>query len=131
MTEFVRRLLRLLSKVYKKHYVVTYDGKLISWNTVYDSSHWTHRSKLKNTYHEIFTVLLLKAKVKKVKEFAIVAFYNDNKDVDNVTIMTKWMVDVMKDKYVDNDDSRFYKGLVMFYDPAMKKKSIEIHIIGS
>ena len=128
IAETVRRLLRLLK--YKKHFIVRYEGKLPTWNTIYEGRHWTKRYSLQKEYEKLLTILLLEAKVKPVKEFVIVAFYNDNKDADNITVIIKWMVDVMKGKYVDNDDSRFYKGLSMFYDPTMKKKSIEIHILG-
>lgn len=132
MTKLIRRLLGLLFTlgIYTKHYKISYTGKLISWNILYSQGHWAKRSALKSQYEKLFTILALEAQVKKMEEMSIVAFYNNKMDVDNISLTTKWLADVLKGTYIEGDDTRFYKGLMIFHDEALPKNNIELHIIG-
>lgn len=132
MSKFIRRLLSLLFrlKIYDKHFKLTHEGRIISWNILYSQNHWTKRNALQKDYHKIFTILTKQAKVKKMDEMTILAFYNSKSDVDNVTIMCKWLADVLKESKIEEDDTRFYKGIMVFFDPSLKKNSMEFHILG-
>ena len=133
MIGFIRRILSLLFKFgfYSKHYKITYEGKAVSWNTLYSQGHWKKRSDLKIKYQKIFTILLLEAKVKPMDDFMIVIFYNNRMDVDNVSVNSKWLADVIKGAYVEDDSNDLYRGLMIFHDPSLPKNTIEFHIIGN
>lgn len=117
-------------KIYNKHFKLTYTGKIVSWNTLYSQKHWTKRNALKDKYHEIFTILTKQAKVKQMNEMVIVAFYNSKTDVDNTTVMCKWLADVVKIKHIEEDDNRFYKGIIVFFDEKLPKNTMQFHILG-
>jgi hypothetical protein len=132
VVKFIRRLLGLLFKFgfYTKHYKLVYSGEVISWNKLYSQSHWSYRSGLKNKYQKIFATLLLEAKVQVMQEMAIVVFYNNRMDVDNISLTSKWLADTIKDKYLQDDSNKYYKGLMIFHDPDLPKGLLELHITG-
>ena len=132
MIPFIRRLLKLLLRfgIYNKHFQLTHSGRIVSWNILYAQDHWTKRNALQKDYHKIFTILAKQAKVKKISSMMILAFYRSKSDVDNVTLMTKWLADVVKGEYIEDDDTRFYTGLMVFFDPSLPMNTMEFHILG-
>jgi len=132
VSKLIRRLLGLLFSVgiYDKHYKIVYEGKMVSLNQLYSQRHWSARSTMKNKYVDIFTILLLEAKVQPMKEMSIILFYAGKMDVDNAVVGCKFLADAIKGKYLLDDSSKFYKGLVMVHDSSLEKNTYEYHIIG-
>jgi hypothetical protein len=132
MNVIVRRLIKLFFKlkIFSKHYVLKYDGKIVSFNELYSGGHWGKRAGIKNTFDKIFTTLLLQAKVKPMTEMCMVVFYCTRHDCDNIVLTVKFCLDSMKGKYITDDTSRYYKGIMIFHDPTLKKGMVELHIIG-
>jgi len=131
MSSLVRRFLKLLFRlgIYSKHYVIEYAGPIVSTNKFYASPHWSVRSKLKNKYIEIFTQLLLKNKINKFDELSLVVFCNTRLDIDNHACQNKFLLDTIKLKYVDGDDTRYFISTHTIHDPHMKKNTIEYHLL--
>jgi hypothetical protein len=132
MSKLIRRLLSLLFTLgfYDKHYKIVWDGEIVSTNKFYEARHWTVRSGYKVKFAKIFEVLLLGAKVKPMKEISVVTFYNNRMDADNLSIMSKMLVDTMKGKYIHNDGNKFFKMTLTVYDENLPKGTAEFHIIG-
>jgi Endodeoxyribonuclease RusA. len=132
MAKVVRRLLSLLFalKFYDKHYKIIYGGKIVSFNQIYSGSHWSKRSAIKIKFHEIFEILLLEAKVKPMKEMFLVIFFNTRHDCDNIVLTAKFLLDTMKGKYIEDDTSKFYKGIQIVHDSELPKGQLEMHILG-
>ncbi len=133
LAKLIRRFLSLLFKfkVYSKHYKIVYGGEITSANKIWSAQHWSVRSGIKSKYREIFTVLLLEAKVKKLSEFTIVVFYNTKHDVDNLFAVSKILADTMKEQYIDDDDTRYYKSYHSINDKNLPKGTVEFHIYGN
>jgi len=127
-----RRLLNLLIKlgIYQKHYKITYTGDITSANVVWESRHWSIRSAVKLKFSKIFKVLLLEAKVKKLEEFSLFILYSSKHDCDNLSCLGKIFVDTMKEVYIPNDDTRFYKSYHCIYDKSLPKNTVEFNVVG-
>ena len=108
---------------------MSYSGKVFSLNDLYKQGHWSIRSKLKNEFKEIFTDVMIKAKVKKMNNFYLILFFNTRHDTDNMVGMTKVFADTMKGVYVKDDTKDYYKGLCIFPDPTLKHGNIEIILV--
>lgn len=132
MNVIVRRLLSLLFKlkIYSKHFVLKYDGEVVSFNQIYSGGHWSKRSAIKTRFHKIFSVLLLEAKVKPMEEMSMVIFYNTRHDCDNIVLTAKFCLDAMKGVYIKDDNSKYYKGVMIFNDSTLPKGMLELHILG-
>jgi hypothetical protein len=132
MSKLIRRLLSLLFTLgfYDKHYKIVWDGEITSTNKFYEARHWTVRSSLKIKYAKIFDALLLQAKVKPMKEISVVTFYCNRMDCDNLSIMTKMLVDTMKGKYIENDGTKFFKMTLTAFDESLPKGTVEFHLLG-
>lgn len=132
MSQLVRRLLGLLFTLgfYDKHYKLVWDGEMPSLNMLYSQKHWSARSAMKNKYIEIFSTLLLQAKVKPMKEMSIVLFFASRLDVDNAVCGCKFLSDAIKGKYLQDDSTKYYKALFMIHDSNLPKGTYEYHIIG-
>jgi hypothetical protein len=128
----IRRLLKLLFvfNVYNKHYVLRYDGEVISFNKLYSGGHWSKRSGYKNRFSKIFTLLCLEANVQPMKEMFLVVFYNTRHDADNIVLSAKFLMDAMKGTYIVDDSSKYYKGIQVTHDPDLPKGMLEFHICG-
>jgi hypothetical protein len=109
-------------------YKITYQGEIVSSNAFYSSKHWSFRSAAKNKFKEIFTILLLQARVKKFSEFSLELEYRSKHDVDNVGIMAKFFADTLKDKYVVDDTPKYFKSLKITYNPSLAKNTIQFLI---
>lgn len=116
--------------IFTKHYVLKWDGEIVSTNKFYEARHWTVRAGLKVKYTKIFEPLLLQAKVKPFKELSLVVFYNTRFDVDNLSIMGKMLIDVMKGKYIENDTNKTFVSTHTICDKTLKKGMVEFHLIG-
>jgi hypothetical protein len=132
MSKLIRRLLSLLFTlgIYNKHYTIAYTGEVVSFNQVYSGGHWSKRATVKKGYEEIFTVLLLQAKVKPMTEVSLITFYNSRMDCDNIAYIMKMLVDTLKGKYIQNDGNKFYKSCHTIYDPSLPKGMIQFHLVG-
>lgn len=64
-----------------------------------------------------------------MKEMSILLFYNSKLDVDNTSIAAKVLADTIKEKYIPDDRTEFYKGLAMVYDPNLPKNTYEFNIL--
>jgi hypothetical protein len=128
----IRRLLKLLFVfgVYSRHYVLKYDGEIVSWNKIYSGGHWGKRQGYKTKYQKIFTILCLEAQVKPMSEMFLVVFYNSKHDCDNVVLSAKFLLDAMKGTYIQDDSAKYYKGIQVNYDATLPKGSFEFHILG-
>lgn len=128
-----RRFLKLLItlRIYTKHFKITYDGDVTSANKIWEARHWSIRSAIKTKYSKIFKVLLLHAKVTKLSEFSLFIFYSTRHDCDNLFCLAKILVDTMKEVYVPNDDTRYYKSTHTIFDSNLPKGTIEFHLVGN
>lgn len=128
----IRRLLKLLYVlgIYDKHYIIKYDGEIISFNKLYAGSHWGKRSGYKNEFSKIFRILCLEAKVKPMNEVFLVVFYNTRHDCDNIVLSAKFLMDSMKGTYIVDDTSKYYKGIQISHDSSLPKGTLEFHICG-
>ena len=100
-----------------------------SLNAVWSSKHWTVRQAITQKFHKIFEVLLLQAKMRPMKEMSIVLFYNSRLDVDNTSVAAKVLADTIKEKYIPDDRTEFYKGLAMIHDGSLPKNTYEFNIL--
>lgn len=128
-----RRFLNLLLtfRIYTRHYKITYDGDVTSANKIWESSHWTTRSAIKQKYHKIFEVLLLKHKVKPLTEVSLFTFYNTKHDVDNIFCLNKILMDTVKGKYLPDDNTKYYKSTHTIFDSNLSKGTVEFHLVGN
>lgn len=126
-----RRFLRLLLVfgIYKRNYKITYTGEASSANKIWSSVHWSVRQAIAQKFHEIFTILLLEAKVKPMKEMCIILFYNSRFDCDNTSTLAKVLADTIKEKYLVDDRTEFYKGLALVFDDSLPKNTYEFNIL--
>jgi hypothetical protein len=127
----VRRFIKLLLafRIFKKQYKVTYQGEMSSLNSVWSSKHWTVRNAIVQKFHKHFAILLLEAQVQKMHEMCIVLFYNSRLDCDNTSVAAKILADTIKEKYIPDDRTEFYKGLALIHDPALPKNTYEFNIL--
>jgi hypothetical protein len=128
----IRRLIRLLLRfnIFDRHYILKYSGKIISFNQLYSGGHWGKRQGYKNTYGKIFSSLCLAAKIQPMQELFLVVFYNTRHDCDNIVLSAKFLLDVMKGKYITDDSSKYYKGILVHYDSSLPRGVLEFHILG-
>lgn len=126
-----RRFLKLLLVfgIYKKNYKIVYTGEMSSLNSVWSSQHWSIRQAMMKKFHKIYHTLLLEAGMKRMKEMCIVLFYNSRMDVDNTSIAAKVLADTIKEKYIEDDRTEFYKGLVLVHDSSLPKNTYEFNIL--
>lgn len=126
---FIRRLLKLFTT-----YTVIYQGVGVSNNKFYaggaSDKGWAVRAGLKNKYAKIFKWLLIEAKIPKMQEYAIIMFYRNTQDGDNVIGGTgKVFQDVLKTQWVPDDNYKTCKLVAALYDPTLPNKTIEFKII--
>lgn len=131
ISALIRRLIGLLFRfgIYKHHYTIKYSGDKVSTNKFYATPHWSVRSKLKNEYVTIFTILLQKENVKKMSKMSLVVFCNTRLDIDN-HIQNKFLVDSMKGTYLPDDTTKCYLSTHTIHDGSLPKGHIEYHILG-
>lgn len=103
-----------------KEYTIVYEGKMISLNDFYAQNSWQKGAESKKKFKNIFSILLLQARVKWMKEFKLDVRYRSRHDVDNVIGGTKIFVDCMKGIYVKDDNREHYKALSLTYDETLK-----------
>lgn len=106
-------------------YKITYQGEIVSTNKIYSAKHWGARSAAKTKYRDIFSVLLLEAKVKPFSEFKLSLQYKNGMDIDNLSIMAKFFADTLKGKYVEDDTPKYFKSLTISYNENLPKNTIE------
>ena len=112
-----------------KKYEIVYNGKMISLNDFYSGKHWSARHKAKIKYRDIFDILLLEARIKKMKEYRIEMRYNSRLDADNCITALKFLNDSLKKKYVPEDDPRYFKGFSIDIDKRLKLNTYVFDII--
>ncbi len=84
---------------------------------------------MKTKYAAIFNVLLKNAKVKPMEKMSLVVFCNTRLDIDN-HIMNKFLMDVIKEKYLEEDTTKFYESTHTIHDTSLPKNTVEYHLIG-
>ena len=109
-------------------YKIVYSGKIPSTNTIYASGAWQVRAAEKIKWAKIITVLLLEAGVKPFGHFNLEMRYRTRHDVDNLSILAKYFSDTLKNKYVKDDTSKYFKKLTIEYDEALPKNTVEFYI---
>lgn len=126
-----RRFIKLLLifGIYHRNYKIVYTGEASSANKIWSSVHWSVRSAIAQKFHNIFGILLLEAKVKPMKEMCIVLFYNSRFDCDNTSTLAKILADTIKEKYLEDDRTEFYKGLALVFDSSLPKNTYEFNIL--
>jgi len=65
-----------------------------------------------------------------MKEMFLVIFFNTRHDCDNIVLTAKFLLDTMKGKYIEDDTSKFYKGIQIVHDSELPKGQLEMHILG-
>lgn len=139
----VSRLLSLCKrlKIIKNVVTITYQGKGVSLNKFYSQGHWGTRSAIKKKFRKIFDELFVESKdLVWMDQFALVIYYNSRHDLDNVVGMEKVFMDALKretDKqgrlirkgYVEDDNKKFYKGMVILPDTDLPTNTFEFHLI--
>ena len=110
-------------------YEVVYEGPIVSNNKFYAGTHWTTRNKIKDNYHMVFRSLLKKAKVPKFNEFKIDVLFNSRHDCDNIVATLKLFVDCLKGEYTPEDNTKFFKGFSINFDPTLNKNTVVFQII--
>lgn len=113
---------------YEKEIILTL-GKPPSLNQFYAGKHWTYRKRMGDEY---------KRKVKDalacVDPFTAVRFelrvgYNSRYDCDNSILCCKFVADALVEKgYVPDDSPKYYRKLVLYYDPELPKETYEVKI---
>ena len=125
----IRRLLKLFNT-----YSVIYQGVGVSNNQFYSGASgrnaWRVRAGIKDKYGKIFTTLLLASKIPKMQEYALLIFYNNKQDSDNVVGGTvKLFLDSFKMKWAPDDSPKYCKLVAGIYDPTLTKGTMEFIII--
>lgn len=111
-------------------YEVTYNGKGVSLNDYYSSSHWSNRHRLVKKYKPMLQVMLEKAGVPQMEEYAMVILYNSRHDPDNVVGLEKLVLDTMKKMGLIIDDSKkYYKFMAILPEPEFKQNTFEFNIV--
>jgi hypothetical protein len=107
-----------------------YTGKAVSLNDFYAAGHWKTRHDIKNEYKVIFDNLINKSgKDIFFEKFYILMFFNNRYDVDNVVGMEKLFTDAIKGRLVREDNKKYFKGLMIFYDEFLPPNTIEFVLI--
>jgi len=131
MRKYFEQLLVVLKKKgeisgFKK---VVYQGGIPSLNDLYGSKHWTSRHKDSVKYHETFTWLLragLGLPKKKASKFMVFIFFNSRHDTDNIVGIEKYFTDMLVNLgYVEGDNKKFFRSLVIVPDEKLKKNTVE------
>lgn len=131
MRKYFEQLLVVLKKKgeisgFKK---IVYHGGIPSLNDLYGSKHWTSRHKDAVKYHEMFTWLLraeLGPPKKKASKFMVFIFFNSRHDTDNIVGIEKYFTDMLVNLgYVEGDNKKFFRALVILPDEKLKKNTVE------
>lgn len=152
--KLVRRFLKIAVgiSVIKKIHIITYTGEIASTNDIYQSRHFGVRLSTERKYSKIFRTLFALHKPPSVNEFGLVIFFNNKMDVCNLSFMQKMFVDSFKKEekwikiknskgevtkkwkelvykgYVENDDQRYFKFMMICPDKDLPKETVEFNI---
>jgi hypothetical protein len=109
-------------------YEIVYEGKITSLNDT-SGQGWYTRNKAVNKFKDIFTILMLEAKFKKIDRFRLDVRYNSRHDCDNVVFICKTLVDTMrKQKYIKDDTKKYYRGISITPDESLKYQTFVFKI---
>lgn len=108
---------------------IVYQGGIPSLNDLYGTKHWTSRHRDAVKYHELFTWLLRSAlgtPKEKSGKFSVFIFFNSRHDTDNIIGIEKYFTDMLvKMGYVEDDNKKFFRALVIVPDERLKKNTVE------
>lgn len=128
--KFIHNLIN--SGVYKEFKVVTYSGKIPSYNQIYSSPHWSVRSKLKEMYHGIFKILLFKALGKPEGEplpVSLYVLYRSKHDPDNIVGISKFFMDTFAESgYIPEDGQKYFKSITIVPAPDLPNNTVQFYI---
>lgn len=152
--KLIRRFLTISARlgVIKKIHTIVYTGDIASTNDIYQSRHFGVRLSIERKFSKIFRTLFAVNKPPKVNEFGLIIFYNNKMDVCNLSFMQKMFVDSFKKEekwvriknsegeiikkwkelvykgFVDNDDQRYFKFMMICPDKKLPKETLEFNI---
>jgi hypothetical protein len=92
--------------------------KELSLNSLYSGRFWTFRAKWAKAYHKLVNEKCIEMKFPMFKKPVIVTIYFNNKfDIDNNSIMAKFIIDGLKDTVIKDDNRKYVSALYLeFYD---------------
>jgi hypothetical protein len=108
---------------------VTYQGKILSLNDYAGGKHWGAKEKWKNPTKDFLLKAMLIEGFTPVENFSVRVRFNSRHDIDNIIPLEKVFVDVLKGRYVPEDDKRFYRSLTIEYDPALPKSTFVLSLV--
>ena len=109
-------------------YTITFHGRWLSLNQVYSKNRYL-ATQVKNDWKTTFTRMFQEAQIKPFTTFRLWVRYNSRMDADNLTGGTKIAVDTLRAMaLVPNDDKRFYKGISIEPDLALKHNTYVLTI---
>ena len=105
--------------------------KTISLNSLYAGKHWTFRKKTKDEYKKLVEEELARYDHFTFDTFKVVIKYNYNQDIDNVVLVSKFVSDTLvANKWVIDDNPKYYQSLKIIYDRDVEKNHCEVMIYG-
>jgi hypothetical protein len=116
-----------ISKVTK----ICYNGKGVSLNDYYSSSHWSARHSLKKKYLKLLFPLMDKELSKDmIDKFGLYIFYNSRHDPDNVVGTEKIFMDMLKTHFgvIIDDSKKYYKSLSIIPDDKLETNTFEFYL---
>lgn len=110
-------------------YIITHHGKWLSWNTMLSLNRW-QRSALVAEAKQQYRAMLYAAGVQPMQRFELIVRYWSKIDADN--LCNKYFIDTLRsEKLVVNDDKRYFDGVSVRPDPALKHNTYVITLVGS
>jgi len=106
---------------------ITFEGKWVSSNQL-RNNHWRKNQGLKESFRKTFCVLLEEAGMSWMERFGITVYYNSRLDTDNVTGGLKFLIDTMKNRYVADDNKKYFRRLCIEPDESLPKNTYIIII---
>jgi hypothetical protein len=113
---------------YEKEITLTL-GKPPSLNKFYAGKHWTVRKRLADDYKRLVKDALDSFDTLTISRFELRVNYNSRFDCDNSILCCKFVADSLVEKgYVADDSPKYYRKLVICYEPDLPKETYEVII---
>lgn len=104
-------------------------GQPPSLNKFYAGKHWTVRKKLADGYKRQVKAALDDIDSFTIDRFELRVAYNSRYDCDNSILCCKFVADALVEKgYVPDDSPKYYRRLVIHYEPDLPKGIYEVKI---
>ena len=113
---------------YEKEITITL-GKPPSLNKFYAGKHWTVRKRLADDYKRTVKAALDNFDSFTISSFELRVDYNSRFDCDNSILCCKFVADALVEKgYVADDSPKYYRRLVICYEPSLPKETYQVRI---